>query len=197
MSSLGTAVRIADALDYLSEIVRRQVSNGKIDFERLAAGYVDLRGTLAREFRTLAQGELTSGEPRLEITRRQIEHRMQERYGGRVPDKYLSVSGYKGVHPILLEYLLKHFGTPVAASRLRVLTGDQVHTERRLRELRDLGFELTWKRAFDEDHYVLLSREPDLEFASRFQLEHNIKNDRGLSSDAKSRLLETADAKTV
>jgi len=192
-SDVGTAVRIADTIDFLSEIARAQAAAGEVDFERLAAGYVDLRRTLAREFRTLAQQSLLSNEPALEITRRRIEHRMQELFGGRVPDKYLAVKGYKGVHPILLQYLLKHFGEPVAASRLRVLTGDQVHTERRLRELRDLGYELSWKRVFDEDHYVLASTEPNLEWATLFQVEHNIKNDRSISSETKAGYLAFLD----
>jgi hypothetical protein len=187
--SLGTTVRIAEALDYLSELARSQADTGAIDFERLAAGYAELRRTLAKEFRTLAQQELLSGESALEVTRQRIEYRMQQLYGGRIPDKYLSVRGYTGVHPILLEYLLKHAGTPVAASRLRLLTGDQVHTERRLRELRDLGYELSWRRMFEEDHYVLASSEPAIDVVARSRVEHNIREDRSVSTEVKAELL--------
>ena len=87
---------------------------------------------------------------------------MAECIGGRVPGKYLAVRGYKSVQPILLQYLAQHVGNPVRSSKLRVLTADQTHTERRVRDLRDLGFEVDWKKVADDDQYILKSTEADL-----------------------------------
>ena len=114
---------------------------------------------------------------------------MQQLYKGLLPDEYLIARGYTGAHPVIFEYLLQHVGHPVSGSRLRVLTGDQVHTERRVRELRDLGFSVEWKKVYDEDQYMLLSNTPDLDAAARSQLQHNIKNDRSLSASERNRLL--------
>src|SRR5205085_10090308 len=94
------------------------------------------------------------------------------------------------VHALLLEYLISHAGQPVAASRLRLLVGDQVHTERRLRELRDLGFGLTWRRVAGESQYLLAATAPDLDHAARSQLALNIRADKQLNRGARTSLLE-------
>jgi hypothetical protein len=41
----------------------------------------------------------------------------------------------------------------------------------------------------DDDQYVLRSDSPDVDFAARFQVEHNIRNDHSLSSPKKQDLL--------
>jgi hypothetical protein len=81
----------------------------------------------------------------------------------------------------------------VPVSRLRAIVGDQVHTERRVRELRDLGFHVTWRKVGDEDHYSLPSLEQDLDAAARFQLEHRIKNDAAINATQKMLLLLQAE----
>jgi hypothetical protein len=93
------------------------------------------------------------------------------------------------VHPILFAYLARHIGEPVTASRLRLLTGDQVHTERRLRELRDLGLPLDSEQYADDDQYVLRSVTPDVDAAALYQAQHNVKRDRELDSRQRSQFL--------
>lgn len=189
MTARTTVGRILSTLEYLVALARHQLEAGEVDFETLAAGYIDIRRALAKEFRQLAEQTLAGQARELDVTRARVEHRMQERWGGRLPDKFLVVRGYGGVHPILLEYLIRHVGVPVPASRLRLLTGDQVHTERRLRELRDLGYDLTWTRVFDEDDYVLHNGAPDLDAASKFQATRNIRGDRSLNANQRDALL--------
>ncbi len=99
-------------------------------------------------------------------------------FGSRVPEKYLSVHGYKSVQPILLQYLAQHAGNPVRSSKLRILTSDQTHTERRVRDLRDLGFQVEWKKVADDDQYVLKSIQPDLNAAATLQVRKNVKDDK-------------------
>jgi hypothetical protein len=140
----------------------------------------------------VSQRYLLRGDTLLEATRKRIESRMTELFAGRFPDKYLVVRGYKAVQPILLQYLAQHAGNPVKGSKLRVLTADQIHTERRVRDLRDLGFQVEWKKVADEDQYILNSAEPDLDSAAVLQLRKNIRDDKKLSKQDKDRLLAIA-----
>jgi hypothetical protein len=189
MEATAQLRRIVESLDRLGALARSQLSGGAVDFEQLVTEYISLRKGLARDFQQLAELDLQSDETALDAVRRQITQRMRERYGGRLPDRFLQVRGYKGVHPILFEYLARHAGEPVAGARLRVLTGDQVHTERRLRELRDLGFDITSARVADDDQYILRSAVPDLDFAAAFTAAHNLRNDRSLSEHDRNEYL--------
>ncbi len=181
--------RALDELDLLSGIITSQLNKEDVDFERLLIGYLDARRSLAKHFSEVSQKALLRGDTLIEQTRRSIEERMRTRFHGRVPDSYLAVRGYKAVHPVLLQYLAQHVGDPVPGAKLRVLIGDQVHTERRVRDLRDLGFDVVWKKVSDDNQYVLKSVQPDFDEAAAVQLRHNIKNDKKLSSQQRSKLL--------
>lgn len=182
-----------ESLDHFSALVRSQVDGTEVDFERLLDGYLEARRSLAKQFCLVAQRYLLHGDSLLETTRRRVEQRMAELFGSRIPDKYKVVHGYKSVQPILLQYLAQHAGTHVRSSKLRVLTGDQIHTERRVRDLRDLGFNVEWKKVSDDDQYILLSSEPDLDAAALLQVRKNIRDDKKLSRSEKERLLFEAD----
>lgn len=179
-----------ESLELFTHLVRSQIDRSDVEFERLLDGYLESRHALAKEFSFIAQGYLLRGSTLLEKTRKQIEERMKQILGGRVPDKYLTVRGYKSVQPILLEYLAQHVSRPVRSSKLRILTGDQTHTERRVRDLRALGFEVDWKKVADEDQYVLKSVEADLDSAVILQARKNIKGDKKLAKQDKERLLQ-------
>jgi hypothetical protein len=180
-----------EILDYFTALVRSQSDRPEVEFERLLDGYLEARRSLAKQFCLVAQHYLLRGDTLLETTRAQIEARMTELFSGRVPEKYLVVHGYKAVQPILLQYLAQHAGNPVKGSKLRILTGDQIHTERRVRDLRDLGFQVTWKKVADEDQYVLASIEPNIDAAAAHQVRKNIKEDKKLSKHDKGNLLST------
>ena len=190
MSTAGALQAIDASLEYLSRIVAAQKDSASPDFDRLLSAYVETRRDLAKNFRELANSVLVKAGDRINNTRQEIETRMQRQFGGIAPDRLLHVRGYASVHALLLEYLVSHRGQPVPASRLRLLVGDQVHTERRLRELRDLGFGLTWKRVAGEDQYILDAVDPDLDHAARSQLALNIRADKQLNRDARTSLLQ-------
>jgi hypothetical protein len=190
VSTAGALQAIDASLDYLSKIVSAQKNSSRPDFDRLLIAYVETRRELAKNFRELARSVLLRASERMNETRAEIATHMRSQFAGVVPDRLLQVRGYATVHALLLEYLASHRGKPVAASRLRVLVGDQVHTERRVRELRDLGFAVTWKRVAGEDQYVLDSTDPDLDQAARSQLALNIRADKQLSKDARASFLE-------
>lgn len=178
-----------EGLDLFSTLVRSQVDRTDVDFERLLNGYLEARRSLAKQFCVVAQRYLLSRETLLDTTRKQIEQRMSELYGDRIPDRYKAVHGYTSVQPIILQYLAQHVGNPVRSSKLRVLTGDQIHTERRVRDLRDLGFDVEWKKVSDEDQYILASVQPDLDRAAALLVRKNIKDDKKLGKSERDRLL--------
>ena len=179
-----------ETLDYFTALVRSQIDRSEVEFERLLDGYLEARRSLAKQFCLVAQHCLLRGDTLLETTRARIKARMKESFSV-IPTKYLAVHGYKSVQPILLQYLAQHAGNPVKGSKLRILTGDQIHTERRVRDLRDLGFQVTWKKVADEDQYVLSSIEPDLAAAAALQVRKNIKEDKKLSRQERENLLNS------
>jgi len=176
-------------IELLARLIQSQIDKAEIDFERVLNGYLEARRSLARQFCLVAQRHLLRGDSLLETTRMRVEQRMKELYGDRIPDKYKVVHGYTSVQPILLQYLAQHVGDPVRSSKLRVLTADQIHTERRVRDLRDLGFQVAWKKVSDEDQYLLASIEPDLDVAAVIQLRKNIKDDKKLCKSEKEKFL--------
>jgi len=194
MSAYGNLRRIKEALEYLAGFAQSQLTTlqegVEPGFEQLVDAYVKTHRTVADEFEALSRDVLVSGDSLLEETRLATERRMKQLFSGKVPDQYLRARRYGGVHPVLLEYLARHVGEPVPASKLRVLTGDQVHTERRVRALRDYGFSISWKHVSGEAQYVLSSTSGDLDVAARFQLRKNLQDDRSLSSEEKARFLK-------
>jgi hypothetical protein len=180
-----------DILQLFTELVSSQIDRPEVEFERLLDGYLEARRSLARQFSLVAKHYLLRDGGLLETVRKRIEERMIELLRGRVPDKYLVLHGYTSVQPILLQYLAQHVGEPVQSSKLRILTGDQIHTERRVRDLRDLGFQVEWKKVAGEDQYVLKSLEPDLSTAAVLQVRKNIRDDKKLSKPEIERHLST------
>ncbi|MGO8758028.1 MAG: hypothetical protein ACLQG3_07885 [Terracidiphilus sp.] len=181
-------------IELFTGLVRSQVDRPEVEFERLLDGYLEARRSLARQFCLVAQRHLLRGDNLLEHTRKRIERRMTELYANQIPDKYRVVHGYSSVQPIILQYLAQHVGNPVRSSKLRVLTADQIHTERRVRDLRDLGFDVEWKKVSDDDQYVLVSVEPNVDAAAALLLRKNIKDDKKLAKPEKDRLLTVVDS---
>jgi hypothetical protein len=184
MAKPDAAARQAIAsLQYLTSLLESGA-----DLDRVIDGYLETRRLLAKTFRDLAHAHLEPVNPVLDGVRTKVEQRMAQLFGGRVPPEYLTVRRYGTTHQLLAAYLFRQPGRPVPASRLRLLTGDQVHTERRVRELRDLGLSIEAGRVAGENQYILASQEPDLDRGAAIQLAQNIKSS-DLDGAARSRLL--------
>jgi hypothetical protein len=151
--------------------------------------YASFRRALSKQFRQVAEARLLRGGAVIDSVRQQIERAIRSADQGDLPKKYLTVRPYGRTHSVLLEYLSGRLARPVPASRLRVLTGDQIHTERRVRELRDLGLDVSWHKVADEDQYVLKSLEIDMRYAGKCQVERSIRADRSLDEAGAKRLL--------
>lgn len=153
-------------------------------FEQQVDAYLQSRQALAEYFRLRSVEELRDGGPSLTKLKEEIGLFLQSRLAGRAPGKLLEVRGYGRVHQILFRYLDRHVNDFVSGERLRVLTGDQVHTERRVRELRDLGLDVRAKRVAGQNQYSLNRSEADLSAAARYQLRKNLEADGGYSEAA-------------
>lgn len=105
---------------------------------------------------------------------------MRDRFGGR-PElrRYLRVTGFSAVHGVLLDYVAARPAEWVGAEIVRALTGGQSNAERRLRDLRDLGFTIEWDKA--SNRYRLASREQDVAAAARRQAALRIHANKALS----------------
>jgi hypothetical protein len=114
-----------------------------------------------------SEGFLPSANAAVSDAIERIEKHAQARFPERAP-KALKVKGHRGIHGILLHYLVQHVGRPVKGSTLRILAGDQVHTERRARELRDLGYDIRISTVAGESAYTLLSADQDLDRAVEY-----------------------------
>ena len=184
----GTLNRVLVEIEYLAGFVRSQRELDAPDVAAVVEAYLATRRILSEELRELGTEALIGKPTALAETVRDVEETMSERYSGRVPERLLRVRGYRGIHTVLLEYLVRHANVAVSGAMLRLLAGDQVHTERRLRELRDLGYELRADKTSGEDTYTL-NPAPDLEYASRFQMRKNIDQDRRLTDPEKAGLI--------
>jgi hypothetical protein len=184
--------RILEALNHLGALIQARTTGPEPSFDRLLDGYIEARRSIAAQFRGLARETLISGEMTLDRVRREVSGHMRKLFWGKVGEQYVEVQGYGGVHPVLLEYLAQHVGEPVPSSRLRLLTGEQIHTERRVRELRDLGMAVDSKHSSGEEVYVLKTLEIDIDYAARCQLVENIKHDKSTSPAKRAQLLEKA-----
>lgn len=185
---------IDETLRYLLAIATAQRGAVEPDLDRLLEGYLEARRLLARDFRALAAAMIPSATAELEGVESDISARMEQLFArAMIPTRLLTVRGYGRVHAELLGYLRRRVGVPVMASRLRVLVGDQIHTERRVREIRALGFGVSWGRIAGEDQYVLAAVDPDLDVGARRQLALNIRADRSISPEARASWLMLAD----
>jgi hypothetical protein len=175
----------SDSVATLSELL----ADGGTDDRRLVLGYLEAKRVLAAAFEAFAV-ERYADSAVLENAKAAIEREMARLYPA-VPAKYLKVRGYGEVHARLLAYLSQRAGTDVSAGELRMLTGDAVHTERRARELRDLGYALDARHVAETDVYVLQSNDPDLAAVCAYLVAKNIKGDKSLTKDEAAELLRS------
>lgn len=158
--------------------------------ERALQAYLDTKARLAEAFQALALEQMSDPTEGFQSAIKRINEQLAASYSGLVPDKYLRVKGYGGVHQQLFAYLSRRAGKSVSAPELRVITGDAVHTERRVRELRDLGFEVIAFHSGGTDAYRLVSTTPDANKGALQIARLNIKSDRALSTPERDALLD-------
>lgn len=141
--------------------------------EDLAHEYNRLRRALAASFQAMSMDAVPRAQYRLDDVKRAVEGEMRRLYEGRIDSKFFPIRRYSSPHPDIYALLAARVGESVPGWRIRLLSGDKVHTERRTRELRDLGLSIEVWGDDDESMYRLTSLEPNLRYAAAFQLREN------------------------
>jgi hypothetical protein len=177
------AEKAAQAFSYLAELLRSDAA-----LDRIIDAYIETRGVLASAFRQLAISEIGTDVGLISAARDRVQTRMRLLYSSVAPDELIYVRSYGETHFLLLAYLVRRTGRPVSSARLRLVSGDQVHTERRVRELRDLGYQISASKVAGEFQYVLESSDQLLDLAAAAQLMQNIKKSKTISEMEKYRL---------
>lgn len=105
-----------------------------------------------------------------------------------IPEKYRLVRGYSKAHRRLFGYLFVRQNLYVSVDELRLLTGDAVHTERRLRELRDLGIVIDMSES-DGHRGCRLSLPDSLTAVARSWIVRQVGADKSLDEEKRRQLL--------
>jgi hypothetical protein len=156
--------------------------------ERILKGYLEARGLLSDWMYQLAVEQVKPAVGRLEEVKALVKKRMEYLFADRIPAQYLRVRGYRSTHAHIYALLFLNQGEPVTADRIRILTADAVHTERRIRELRALGLTIDAVQLGALDAYVLRSKEPDVNAAAKEQVKHNLKS-KSVQEEERKKLL--------
>ncbi|MGR4850150.1 hypothetical protein [Streptomyces sp. LARHCF252] len=92
-----------------------------------------------------------------------VQAELDLRYSQFFPEGFLKAPYGDQLHEYLFSLLQENLAEPIEAAKLRIVTADGVHTERRTRELRELGMDVDWYKEDGIDVYVLRSLELNLE----------------------------------
>lgn len=137
----------------------RQIESAAPNRE-LVDAYLYAKRLLAEAMRAFVRMELPERCNEFHKGLAEIYSEMRRRYAGKVPDAYLAVPYKSRVHEELFCLLHQGIGEEVPGSLLRTVTADSVHTERRIRELRELGFSIVSSESEGIDFYRLESADP-------------------------------------
>lgn len=162
------------------------------DESRLVQGYLDAKRQLAVAFQALVAENAEVEAFALFVTR--LEMAMAATFP-HLPAKYRIVSGFGSAHARLFGYLVAREGHDVPIDELRIITADAIHTERRVRELRDLGAAV-WMTEGGGQRSCRLTVPIDLSDASRRWVSRRIAIDDAIDEGEKSRLLQSLDVPT-
>lgn len=177
-----------------AERFARSLSSASSFDENLADEYNRLRKSLASSFQSMSLAAVPRSEFRLTDVKAAVSEEMRTLFSGRVDSSLFSITGYTTPHPDLYSVLAQRAGEPVPGWRLRLLSGDKVHTERRTRELRDLGLQISVLEQDDDSVYVLETLHPDLIFAAAFQLRRNAMRLSRINDTERDQILRLAES---
>ena len=160
--------------------------------DALLDAYLFAKRSLAHSMRALLLGQLPPQCPDFHRLRSRIQEEMHARYADRIPERFLKVPYGSEVHELLFTVLLQRLGQPVDSALLRVATSDNVHTERRIREIRELGCHITASMSGSNQYYTLASL--DLDFTKIADLVgKEIRKSGAITADEKGDLIAKLD----
>lgn len=123
--------------------------------------YLFAKKALAQSMQSLLRSQLPVSCPEFHALRERIRDEMVSRFSGKVPGQFLKVPYGSKANEELFAVLHQDLGSPVDNARLRTVNGDDTHTERRIRELRELGLDIAATPLNGTQHYTLRSLDFD------------------------------------
>ncbi|MFD4695398.1 hypothetical protein [Streptomyces sp. NPDC058463] len=161
------------------------------DPQSLFEAYTYAKEIAARALQSRMLAHLPAENHIFRALHREIQQEMLSRYQDVVPEVLLRTP-YRGkTHEGLFSLLQENLERPVQAAMLRIVTGDNVHTERRARELRELGFDLHWHEEEEISIYELRSLELDFDMIPSI-VRNNARRTKSYTKDEKKRILRDA-----
>ncbi|GAA2653774.1 hypothetical protein [Nonomuraea recticatena] len=151
-----------DAVQGVKDLLAQLERNGPT--QDLIDVYLYSKRILAEAMEARMSIELGGGCETFHQLRERLAELMQEQFGGKVPEEYLGVPFGSHLHEKLFLLLLQRQGEEVPGTLIRVVAGDSVHTERRVRELRELGLDIETGKIGNVDTYKLNSLHLDTSF---------------------------------
>jgi hypothetical protein len=142
------------------EDLARALPDQSVGFVELCTQYVITKRSLATAFQTLAverYGDSQALPRAVALLNSEIARRIPD-----LPTRFQRVRGYGVSHRLLVGMLADRVGVAVSVDELRILTGDAIHTERRTRELRELGLHISSATTSGTDSYTLEPGDQDV-----------------------------------
>lgn len=147
------------AVGQLAELMGKDEESADATF----GAYMVAKKDLARSMQALLRSTLPPSRPAFAELRSRVSQSLLERFGDRIPEKYLAVPYDTVANQDLFGLLYEHMGKPVETTILRAINADDIHTERRIRELRELGLRIDSVKHDGVGCYLLtsLNLDPD------------------------------------
>ncbi|MFB8238765.1 hypothetical protein ACFC58_19665 [Kitasatospora purpeofusca] len=162
-----------------------EADDAEADAQNLLDAYLYAKRLLAESMQALVRTTLPAECDTFRDLRAQLAARIAEEYTERIPARYLTVPYGSRTHEELFSMLLRRLGQPVSAALLRVVTRDSVHTERRTRELRELGLDIVTGHESGSDVYTLRSLELDTSLIPTI-ITNNLRDKKASESEKKA-----------
>ncbi|WP_159058589.1 hypothetical protein [Streptomyces europaeiscabiei] len=178
-----------DAKHALSNLLSEISSHS--DPQSLFEAYTYAKDIAARAMQARMLMHLPSENLQFRTLHSKVEQQIHSRYKETVPERLLSAPYGGRTHERLFSLLHETLSRPVPAAMLRIVTGDDVHTERRTRELRELGFDVDWHEVEGINVYELRSLDLDFDMIPAI-VRNKVRQTKSLSKDEKLRVLKNA-----
>lgn len=123
--------------------------------------YLFAKHALAQSMQPLLRSQIPTFCAEFHALRERMQHDLNTRFSEWVPEQFLKVPYGSKTNEELFALLYQEIGSPVDNARLRTVNGDDTHTERRIRELRELGLDIAATTLNGTQHYTLRSLEFD------------------------------------
>ncbi|MFD7750631.1 PIN-like domain-containing protein [Streptomyces sp. NPDC059757] len=158
------------------------------EIDRALESYTHTTRQLHQDMREIIHEELPENCDEFHQILDSISEHLTSSYGGRIPQKYLYPHHRSRTHELFFSLLLQRLGEDVPVVLFQALSDHGIHTERRIRELRELGMDIESTRTEYGMTYRLNSLEID-PAAAKSIVRRNISMNKSLSLSKREALL--------